>query len=107
MHQVCRKYQGIPWQPAPPAGMKANIAMLVKHEGAANPEPLPKDTLAVAFDARSYPKLVSEMTGSSLTLRQKSLRFACQQMSAPKEIASFLDAGIVEALNMAGRDEDD
>ena len=47
--------------------MKANIAMLVKHEGAANPEPLPKDTLAVAFDARSYPKLVSEMTGSSLT----------------------------------------
>ena len=52
-------------------------------------------------------QLVSEMTSSSLTLRQKSLRFACQQMSAPKEIASFLDAGIVEALNMAGRDEDD
>ena len=47
------------------------------------------------------------MTGESLVLKQKALRTACKKMTAPKEIASFLDAGIVAALLMAGRDEDD
>jgi hypothetical protein len=49
---------------------------------------------------------VGEITCSSLVLRQKSLQYACQAMSAPREIACFLEAGIIESLTMAGRDQD-
>lgn len=107
MHSVMRKVQGLPYEPPRPQGMKANLASLVDVSVRPNPEPLPEDTLAVAFDARAYPKLVLEMTGLSLVLRQKSLRYAIEKMTAPKEVASFLEAGIVEALNIAGRDEND
>ena len=107
MHAVCRKYQGIPYEPPKPQGMKANLALLVDVSVRSNPEPTPVDTLAPGFGSWAHPKLVDEMTGSSLVLRQKSLRHANGKMTAPVEVASFLKADIVPALNMAGRDEDE
>jgi len=106
MHQVCRKYQGLHWEPPRDKGMEANLRALVNVDVQSNPQPMHSDTLAVAFEARSHPKLVGEMTCSSLVLRQKSLQYACQAMSAPREIACFLEADIVESLTMAGRDQD-
>ena len=106
MHQVCRKYQGLHWEPPRDKGMEANLRALVNVDVQSNPQPMHADTLAVAFEARSHPKLVGEITCSSLVLRQKSLQYACQAMSAPREIACFLEAGIIESLTMAGRDQD-
>ena len=106
MHQVCRKYQGLHWEPPRSAGIQANLRALVNVDVQGNPQPLEADTLAVAFEAGSHLKLVGEMTCSSLVLRRKSLQYACLKMSAPREIACFLEAGIVASLTMAGRDED-
>ena len=107
MHAVCRKVQGIPYEPPKPQGMKANLKVLVDVSVRSNPEPMPADTLAPGFGSWAHPKLVGEMTGSSLVLRQKSLRYANGKMMAPVEIASFLEAGIVPALNIAAPDEDE
>ena len=84
--------------------MEANLRALVNVDVQPNPVPMDPDVLAVAFEARAHPKLVSQMTHESLVLRQKSLQYACQAMSAPREIACFLEAGIVKSLTDAGRD---
>ena len=72
MHQVCRKYQGLPWTPPREKGMEANLRALVNVDVQPNPVPMDPDVLAVAFEARAHPKLVSQMTHESLVLRQKS-----------------------------------
>ena len=78
MHSVMRKYQGLPYEPPKPQGMKANLALLVDVSVRSNPEPMPADTLAPGFGSWAHPKLVGEMTGSIEATR------SCEMAIAPR-----------------------
>ena len=107
MHSVCRAHQGVEWTREEPKGLDANLRHLVNVSARPNPESFAPDTLRLAYGAWSAPKLVSEIAGDSLILRQKALREALKQMAAPKELAALLAAGLVPALNGAADDADD
>jgi len=106
MHAVIRQKQGIPWTKEQPKGMKANLEHLAS--GRVEPNvPVAADTLQLAYGAGMAPKLVAEVSSPLLALRQKALIQVIKAMSAPRELASLLVAGLVPALNAAAAADDD
>ena len=106
MHAVIRKRQGLPWEPEGPKGLLKNSIHLTNVSALPNFEPIPQDELRVAHGAIAYTKLVADVGSPLLALRQRALAKIVEMLVAPRHIASFLNARIVPALNVAGSDAD-
>ena len=87
--------------------MEVNLRHLVNVSVRSNPEPFPEDKLRLAFGSWGAPKLVREIGGSSLVIKQKALVEVLKQIAAPKVLGTLLVAGLVPALNTAATDSDD
>ena len=99
MHSVIRKRQGLPWAPEEPKGLTTNsshIAGVAVRAG-----PFETDPLGLAYSSWSHPKLVTQLTADDEQLRRKALAHTCEMLRSAREIASFVPAGIVPALNKA------
>ena len=105
MHQVIRKRQGLPWAPEEPKGLAANSAHVVGV--AVRAGPFPTDELGSAYGAREHPKLVKQVTSEDDALRRKALEHVCEMLRSAREIASFVPAGLVPALNTSAEHSSD
>jgi len=105
MHQVIRKRQGLTWTPEQPKGFAANGNHLVGV--AVRAAPFPTDQLGLAYGDRAQGKLVQQVTAPDEALRRKALEYVCEKLRSAREVASFVPAGIVPALNKSAEHRSD
>lgn len=97
----------LPYSTEDSHGYVKNMNHLVSFSVQPNPEPLPDDAVTPAFENRNYHKLVRLMGDDKLVVRRKALEAVVWQLQGKgSHIASFMDAGLVVALNKATTDGD-
>ncbi|KAG8458294.1 hypothetical protein KFE25_005141 [Diacronema lutheri] len=106
MWRVIRTRQGLPYEHTLQPSFEANAQHLVAFSSKPNPEELPADAVTLAFERATHPKLTKLVTADELVHRQKALAMIDKLCSSPIEVAKFLAAGLVPALNAGITDAD-
>lgn len=106
MWAVIRARQGLPYEQQGEYGFEKNAQHLATFACMPNPQELPEDAVTLAFERATHPKLTKLINAEELVHRQKALAMIDKLVSAPIELAKFLQVGIVPALNAGTRDAD-
>eukprot|EP00996_Jenningsia_fusiforme_P000634 NODE_1572_length_1489_cov_40.668750_g1418_i0.p1 GENE.NODE_1572_length_1489_cov_40.668750_g1418_i0~~NODE_1572_length_1489_cov_40.668750_g1418_i0.p1 ORF type:complete len:380 (-),score=76.19 NODE_1572_length_1489_cov_40.668750_g1418_i0:220-1359(-) len=109
MWEVLRRQQGEEYEAAPPTkgDISENLRHIARFECKPNVKPFNPHDLTEPYEARLFPKIVSNLTCEDSILRRKAARAMVEYFGQRSEhIVSAIEANAIPALVSALRDQD-